>query len=73
MHERAWLKDIYSVEVKCVVETADFKNSQQLKKKLIKSYKKVTFNEPPFAIQKSSVTWNDHGTISRDEKCAKYF
>lgn len=54
MHERAWLKDIYSVEVKCVVETADYENSQQLKQKLIDSYKKVVFNEPPFAIHKSS-------------------
>lgn len=54
MHERAWLKDIYSVEVKCVVETADFENGQQLKKKLMENYKKVVFNEPPFAIHKSA-------------------
>lgn len=54
MHERAWLKDIYSVEVKCVVETADFENSQQLKKKLKDNYKNVIFNEPSFAIHKSA-------------------
>ena len=54
MHERAWLKDIYSVEVKCIVECADFENSQQLKKKLLDNYKKVTFSEPPFAIHKSA-------------------
>lgn len=54
MHERAWLKDIYSVEVKCVVETADFENGQQLKKKLIECYKNVVFNEPSFAIHKSA-------------------
>jgi len=54
MHERAWLKDIYSVEVKCVVETADFDNSQTLKKKLKENYKTVSFNEPPFAIHKSA-------------------
>lgn len=54
MHERAWLRDIYSVEVKCIVECADFENSLQLKKKLLDNYKNVTFNEPPFAIHKSA-------------------
>ncbi|CRL07390.1 CLUMA_CG020364, isoform A [Clunio marinus] len=54
MHERAWLKDIYCVEVKCVVETADFDHSQQLKKKLMENYKNVFFNEPSFAIHKSA-------------------
>lgn len=54
MHERAWLKDIYSVEVKCIVETADFENGQQLKKKLIENYKTVTFNEASFALHKSA-------------------
>lgn len=54
MHERAWLKDIYSVEVKCVVETADFENGQTLKKKLLDAYQKITFSEPPFAIHKSA-------------------
>lgn len=54
MHERAWLKDIYSVEVKCIVETADFENGLQLKKKLMDNYKTVYFSEPSFAIHKSA-------------------
>jgi hypothetical protein len=48
------LKDIYSVEVKVVVETADFENSQQLKKLLLEKYTSVVFNEPSFAIHKSA-------------------
>lgn len=76
MHERAWLKDIYSgkwlslldyfeeflnifslVEVKVIVETADFENGQQLKKKLLENYKNINFNEASFAIHKSAAIW----------------
>lgn len=42
------------VEVKVVVETADFENGQQLKKKLLENYKNIKFNEASFAIHKSA-------------------
>jgi hypothetical protein len=45
--------DIYSVEVKCVAECADFDTCQMLKKKLMDTYNRVWFNETPFAIHKS--------------------
>lgn len=53
MHERAWLKDIYSVEVKIVAEAADWENTQQLKKLLQQHYGHVTFNDIPMAIHKA--------------------
>lgn len=53
MHERAWLKDIYSVEVKCVAECGDFETCSLLKKKLSENYERVHFSETPFAIHKS--------------------
>lgn len=53
MHERAWLKDIYSVEVKIVAEAADWENSQQLKRLLQKHYSHVIFNDIPMAIHKA--------------------
>lgn len=52
MHERAWLKDIYTVEVKVVCETRDWEHSTQLKNGLKKRYKKVLFSEVPMAIPK---------------------
>uniref|UniRef100_T1GDD9 L-serine deaminase n=1 Tax=Megaselia scalaris TaxID=36166 RepID=T1GDD9_MEGSC len=42
MHERAWLKDIYSVEVKVVAETRDWDHSLALKKMLNEHYETVT-------------------------------
>ncbi|CAG9807557.1 unnamed protein product [Chironomus riparius] len=53
MHERAWLKDIYSVEVKIVAEAADWENSQQLKRILQKHYSHVVFNDIPMAIHRA--------------------
>ncbi|CAH1774898.1 unnamed protein product [Owenia fusiformis] len=41
-HERAWLKsDIFSVQVKCVVETRDQAHAEELKKKLRATYSHV--------------------------------
>lgn len=43
-HERAWLKsDIFSVIVKCVVETRDMEHCQELEKLLKANYTKVQF------------------------------
>ncbi|XP_037955991.1 L-threonine ammonia-lyase-like [Teleopsis dalmanni] len=50
MHERAWLKDIYTVEVKVVCETRDWAHSMELKNELKKIYTKVQFSEEPLAI-----------------------
>uniref|UniRef100_A0A1A9WQ56 L-serine deaminase n=1 Tax=Glossina brevipalpis TaxID=37001 RepID=A0A1A9WQ56_9MUSC len=50
MHERAWLRDIYTVEVKVVCETRDWEHSMQLKNNLKKHYQKVQFSELPLAI-----------------------
>jgi threonine dehydratase len=52
-HERAFLKDVYSVEVKVVAEAADWETSQQLKKKLHEMYDHVIFNDVPMAIHKA--------------------
>lgn len=42
LHERAWLKsDVFSVQVKCVVETRDMEHSEELERKLREKYKKV--------------------------------
>ncbi|XP_061167480.1 L-threonine ammonia-lyase-like [Saccostrea echinata] len=41
-HERAWLKsDVFSVQVKCVVETRDTAHSEELKAALEEKYKNV--------------------------------
>ncbi|XP_062586498.1 L-threonine ammonia-lyase-like [Saccostrea cucullata] len=41
-HERAWLKsDVFSVQVKCVVETKDKAHSEELREALEKEYKNV--------------------------------
>lgn len=53
MHERAWLKDIYSVEVKVVAEAADWETSQFLKQKLNEQYERVTFNDVPLALHRA--------------------
>lgn len=50
MHERAWLNDVYSVEVKVVCETRDWTHSEELRKALIRKYKHVTFMDTPLAI-----------------------
>ncbi|KAI8115310.1 hypothetical protein FF38_09000 [Lucilia cuprina] len=50
MHERAWLKDIYTVEVKVICETLDWTHSMELKNKLKEIYSKVQFSEIPLAI-----------------------
>lgn len=50
MHERAWLKDIYSVEVKVVCETRDWEHSKELRQLLLDSYKSVSFFDLPLAI-----------------------
>ena len=50
MHERAWLRDIYSVEVKVVCETRDWEHSEELRKALTRKYAHVTFIDAPLAI-----------------------
>lgn len=50
MHERAWIRDIYSVEVKVVCETRDWEHSQELRAVLAKTYRQVAFNDVPLAI-----------------------
>uniref|UniRef100_A0A1I8PCQ1 L-serine deaminase n=1 Tax=Stomoxys calcitrans TaxID=35570 RepID=A0A1I8PCQ1_STOCA len=53
MHERAWLKDIYTVEVKVVCETRDWTHSMELMNELKKHYQKVQFSDEPLAINDS--------------------
>lgn len=50
MHERAWLRDIYTVEVKVICETRDWEHSLELKNELKKYYAKVEFSDVPLAI-----------------------
>ncbi|XP_055678510.1 L-threonine ammonia-lyase [Lutzomyia longipalpis] len=50
MHERAWIRDIFSVEVKVVCETSDWAHSEQLRKVLTEKYSHVVFNDVPMAI-----------------------
>ncbi|XP_075148718.1 serine racemase [Haematobia irritans] len=50
MHERAWLKDIYTVEVKVVCETRDWPHSMELMNALKNHYNKVQFSDEPLAI-----------------------
>jgi len=50
MHERAWLRDVYTVEVKVVCETVDWTHSLQLKNELKKFYSKVQFSDVPLAL-----------------------
>lgn len=49
-HERAWVCDIYEVEVKVVVETRDWDHSQELREALISKYKHVKFSDLPLAL-----------------------
>ncbi|XP_020813187.1 uncharacterized protein LOC110188002 [Drosophila serrata] len=50
MHERAWLRDIYTVEVKVVCETVDWSHSMELRDELKKFYAKVQFSDVPMAL-----------------------
>lgn len=50
MHERAWIKDIYSVSVKIVCETRDWSHSEELRLALHAKYSSVVFNDVPLAI-----------------------
>jgi len=50
MHERAWLRDIHSVEVKVVCETSDWSHSEQLRHLLREKYTHVTFTDLPMTI-----------------------
>ncbi|EDV92939.1 L-threonine ammonia-lyase [Drosophila grimshawi] len=54
MHERAWLRDIYTVEVKVICETVDWTHSLELKNELKKFYSKVQFCDVPMALNESS-------------------
>lgn len=54
MHERAWLRDIYTVEVKVVCETRDWEHSLELKNELKKYYSKVQFSDVPLAINEKA-------------------
>lgn len=49
-HERAWIKDIYSVQVKVVCETRDWEHAEQLRKELMKNYTNIVFSDLPLAI-----------------------
>lgn len=51
MHERAWIRDIYSVEVKVVCETRDWEHSLELRRVLSESYRQLFFNDVPLAIK----------------------
>ncbi|TMW49409.1 hypothetical protein DOY81_005510, partial [Sarcophaga bullata] len=51
MHERAWLRDVYTVEVKVVCETRDWEHSMELKNKLNEVFGKVQFSDTPLAIE----------------------
>ncbi|XP_063706175.1 L-threonine ammonia-lyase [Culicoides brevitarsis] len=53
MHERAWLTDTYSVEVKVKCETRDWAHSQELKEELHKHYTHVQFSDTPLALSAS--------------------
>ncbi|XP_061393892.1 L-threonine ammonia-lyase [Musca vetustissima] len=55
MHERAWLKDIYTVEVKVICETRDWAHSTELKEELKRHYTKVQFSEEPLAIHEQMI------------------
>lgn len=50
MHERAWIRDIYSVEVKVVCETRDWEHTKELRRVLCSHYRSVIFNDVPLAI-----------------------
>lgn len=52
MHERAWLNDIFSVDVKVVCETRDWEHSEELRKALDENYSRVVFNDVPMALTK---------------------
>jgi len=54
MHERAWLRDVYTVEVKVVCETVDWSHSLELKNELKKFYSKVQFSDVPLALTNDS-------------------
>lgn len=53
MHERAWIRDIHSVEVKVVCETRDWEHSKELRRVLRSHYRSVYFNDVPLAINQS--------------------
>jgi threonine dehydratase len=50
MHERAWIKDIFTVGVKVVCETRDWEHSELLRKTLHDNLYDVVFNDVPLAI-----------------------
>lgn len=51
MHERAFLRDIHSVDIKVVCETRDWEHSCELRKVLTEKYQRVAFNDLPMAIE----------------------
>lgn len=53
MHERAWIRDIYCVEVKVVCETFDWEHSELLRKKLMDKYTHINFTDVPMAIPRT--------------------
>jgi threonine dehydratase len=58
MHERAFLRDIHSVEVKVICETRDWEHAQQMRKVLNEKYSNVVFNDLPMAIISSHLQKN---------------
>ncbi|XP_037051257.1 L-threonine ammonia-lyase-like [Bradysia coprophila] len=53
MHERAFIRDIYSVEVKVICETRDWAHTEELRKLLTDNYTRVIFSDVPLAIPPS--------------------
>ena len=58
MHERAFLRDIHSVEVKVICETRDWEHAQLMRKVLNEKYFNVIFNDLPMAIESSHLIKN---------------
>lgn len=54
MHERAFIRDIHSVEVKVVCETRDWIHAQEMRNALQEAYDNVYFYDLPMAIGQGS-------------------
>ncbi|XP_053694521.1 L-threonine ammonia-lyase [Sabethes cyaneus] len=50
MHDRAFIRDLHSVEVKVICETRDWNHSQEMRKMLQEIYTHVQFYDLPMAI-----------------------
>ncbi|XP_058821522.1 L-threonine ammonia-lyase-like [Topomyia yanbarensis] len=50
MHERAFIRDVHSVQVKVICETRDWNHSREIRKMLQDSYEDVFFYDLPMAM-----------------------